>query len=194
VKARLLLLALVSGSIALASEVYPYWIQPCPEHSACESGDPQLAQWAFEAWQRESNGAIVFRKSPNEEHARIRLRWADGSMSLYGETEPLTVDGKPGAVIYVLPSVAMSIKGDRLMRDAIVYLTCVHETGHALGLRHTAEFADIMYSFQYGGDIDEYFGRYRRHLMARDDIRKYSGMSPADRDALLKSIPKGVPR
>jgi hypothetical protein len=184
VKARLLLLALLSGSTALATEVYPYWIQPCPEHSACESGDPQLAQWAFEAWQRESNGAIVFRKSASEEHARIRLRWADGSMSLYGETEPVTVDGKPGAVIYVLPSVATSIKGDRLMRDAIVYLTCVHETGHALGLRHTAEFADIMYSFQYGGDIPAYFERYRRLLGKRDDIALHSGVSDADRAAL----------
>ena len=183
-KARLLLLALLSAFVARAAEVYPYWIQPCPEHSACEAGDPQLAQWAFEAWQRESNGAIVFQKSPNEQHARIRLRWADGSMSLYGETEPLAVDGKRGAVIYVLPSVAMSIQGDRLMRDAIVYLTCVHETGHALGLRHTAEFADIMYSFQYGGDIPAYFDRYRRLLNKRDDIALHSGVSDADRAAL----------
>ncbi|HKD09349.1 MAG TPA: matrixin family metalloprotease [Bryobacteraceae bacterium] len=184
--ARLLLLALLPACSAFASEVYPFWIQPCPEHSACEPGDPQLAQWAFEAWQRESDGAIVFKKSPGEEHARIRLRWADGSMSLYGETEPLTVDGKPGAVIYVLPSVAMSIKGDRLMRDAIVYLTCVHETGHALGLRHTAEFADIMYSFQYGGDIPAYFERYRRLLTKRDDIPLHSGVSDADRAAVRR--------
>ena len=186
--ARLLLLTLISVFVVSASEVYPYWIQPCPSHSACEPGDPQLAQWAFEAWQRESNGAIVFHKSPSEQHARIRLRWADGSMSLYGETEPLTVDGKPGAVIYVLPSVALSIKGDRLMRDAIVYLTCVHETGHALGLRHTAEFADIMYSFQFGGDITEYFGRYRRKLTRREDIRKNSGMSLEDKRRLLKAL------
>jgi predicted Zn-dependent protease len=70
------------------------------------------------------------------------------------------------------------------MRDAIVYLTCVHETGHALGLRHTAEFADIMYSFQYGGDIPAYFERYRRLLGKRDDIALHSGVSDADRAAL----------
>jgi hypothetical protein len=51
-----------------------------------------------------------------------------------------------------------------------------------------------MYSFQFGGDIDEYFGRYRRKLTTREDIRKNSGMSAADRDALFESIPKGVPR
>jgi hypothetical protein len=57
----------------------------------------------------------------------------------------------------------------------------VHETGHALGLPHTSDFADIMYSFQYGGDIAEYFGRYRRKLSARADIRKNAGMSDEDR-------------
>jgi hypothetical protein len=41
-----------------------------------------------------------------------------------------------------------------------------------------------MYSFQFGGDIPEYFGRYRRLLMARADIRKHSGMSEADRQHL----------
>ena len=169
---------------AFAAEDYSYWIDPCPPRSSCEPGDIELARWAFEAWQRESNGAIVFRKSAIEERARIRLRWADGSMSLYGETQPIEVDGKQGAVIYVLPAVASQVEGDRLMRDAIVYLTCVHETGHALGLKHTAAFADIMYSFQYGGDIPAYFGRYRKLLTKREDIALHSGISDADRTAV----------
>ena len=75
---------------------------------------------------------------------------------------------------------------DPLLRDTIVYLTCLHETGHALGLAHTAGFADIMYSFQYGGDIPEYFGRYRRELAARVDIRKHSGMSLDDRKRIAQ--------
>ena len=78
--------------------------------------------------------------------------------------------------------------GDRLLRDAIVYLTCLHESGHALGLSHTKAFADIMYSFQYGGDIDEYFGRYRRKLQTRADIAKNSGMSAEDRARLLEIL------
>jgi predicted Zn-dependent protease len=57
----------------------------------------------------------------------------------------------------------------------------VHETGHALGLAHTSNFDDIMYTFQYGGDIDEYFARYRRKLSKREDIKNNSGLSPADR-------------
>ena len=58
----------------------------------------------------------------------------------------------------------------RSLRDTIVYLTCLHESGHALGLVHTRAFADIMYSFQYGGDITAYFERYRVQLKMRADI------------------------
>jgi hypothetical protein len=37
-----------------------------------------------------------------------------------------------------------------------------------------------MYSFQYGGDVVEYFARYRRQLTARSDIPTHSGLSEAD--------------
>ena len=45
-----------------------------------------------------------------------------------------------------------------------------------------------MYSFEYGGDIAEYFARYRRKLETREDIRKNSGLSTQDREHFLKSI------
>lgn len=169
-----------------AAEEYTFRVQPCTKEAAdatgCQAGDPELGAWAFEAWQRESNGAIVMRKSASEAHARIRIRWAGGNMGLYGETQAVTVDGKQGAVIYVLPDT--EARPDPLLRDAIVYLTCLHESGHALGLQHTRQFADIMYSFQYGGDIVEYFDRYRRLLKTRADIPAHSGISDADRAAL----------
>jgi len=185
---RCLSLCLLFAAVCPAEE-YSYWIDACSPDIAkattCEAGDAELARWALEAWQRESSGTVTFHKSASEEHARIRLRWANGANSLYGETQSVMVDGKPGSVIFVLPSVAPG--ADRLMRDAVVYLTCLHESGHALGLRHTAAFADIMYSFQYGGDIPAYFQRYRQLLKTRADIPAHSGISDADRAAIRGS-------
>ncbi len=130
-----------------------------------------------------------------ERNARLRIYLAAGRMHLYGETRPLEVDGQRGAAIYVLPdlaglggNIAEAGKNDKLFRDSIVYLTCLHESGHALGLPHTADFADIMYTFQFGGDIVEYFARYRRALTRRTDIASTSGISPHDRQALTAAI------
>jgi hypothetical protein len=175
--------------IALAAQgaTLRYWVEPCParEPSDCQAGDPELAQWALAAWQAAAGGNLHLEPAAKMESAHIRLFWVNGRSGLYGEARPIMVDGVRGAEVYVLPAVARSDDRDPLLRDAIVYLTCLHETGHALGLPHTAAFADIMYSFQYGGDITEYFGRYRRQLAARADMKKHSGISPADRKQLL---------
>jgi Matrixin len=175
-------------AVAGAPQKYSYWVEPCLNSGqVCQPTDPQLADWALQAWQRAASGALQFRRVQDPRHARIRVFWASGEQGLYGETQPVLVDGKPGAQVYVLPA-PLEPNGDRLLRDAIVYLTCLHETGHALGLSHTDVFADIMYSFQYGGDIPEYFARYRRKLRSRDDIRNNSGMSEADRKHLLQAL------
>ena len=144
-------------------------------------------RWAFEAWQKASGGALEFTPRKIGSTPAFVSVWASAQEGLYGETRRIEVDGQRGAEVYVLPA-PLRPNDDRLMRDAIVYLTCLHETGHALGLSHTAVFDDIMYSFQYGGDIPEYFGRYRRKLTSREDIRKYSGMSGADRAHLMQAI------
>ena len=111
-------------------------------------------------------------------------------MGLYGESRlvrrgaRITVDGKPGAEVDIRPSLhalGHKIEGvgsqDRLFRHTVVYITCLHETGHALGLPHTRAFNDVMYSFEYGGNILDFFGRYRRKLENREDIQKVSGLS-----------------
>ncbi len=139
--------------------------------------------WALEAWQNASDRALEFQRVKDREHARIRVWWASAEQGMYGEARTIVVDGRRGVEVYVRPA-PLQANDDKLLRDAIVYLTCLHETGHALGLPHTAAFEDIMYSFQYGGDIQEYFGRYRRRVVSRADIRKNSGMSDADRARL----------
>jgi hypothetical protein len=151
------------------------------------SSDRQLATWAFEAWQRISDRRFQFVGSDGESDAIIRLYWAEPNEGLYGEMRPLTVNGKRGAAVYIHPDVdalgadiARRARADTLLRDTIVYLTCVHELGHAIGLTHTNDFRDIMYFFGYGGNIFQFFNRYREQLRFRSDIAAIPGMSEAD--------------
>ncbi len=185
-------------SLAAAPDTWTYWVQPCtPDvaHSTnCVAADSQLATWAFEAWERASDGRIVMKPATGKEEARLRVFWAGGDLHLYGETRPIEVNGRRGAELYILPDlaalgdeIAKAGSGDRLYRDTIVYLTCLHEGGHALGLPHNQNFEDIMYSFQYGGDIVEYFARYRRKLKVREDIRLNSGLNAGDAKLLAGS-------
>lgn len=177
-----------SSVLSAAPQKYSYWVESCTHPQAgCQANDPELAAWALEAWQKASAGAIEVSRVSDPRHARIRIFWATAEQGLYGEARPVLVDGQRGAEVYVLPA-PLRTGGDKLLRDAIVYLTCLHETGHALGLSHTAAFDDIMYSFQYGGDIPEYFGRYRRKLETREDIHKNSGISDADRKHFLEAV------
>ena len=190
----LLLLALAASAVPAAD--YSYWIQPCSgRETACRPGDTQLAAWALDAWQTASQGRMRMIQQADSRHARIRVYWAGGHQGLYGETRAIDVDGRRGAEVFVLPdmtqlgpAIASAAQQDPLLREAIVYLTCLHESGHALGLAHTAAFDDIMYSFGFGGDILEYFERYRRQLASRDDLRTHAGLSPADKLHLLHAL------
>lgn len=182
-------------ALLLAAETYTYWVEPCTPELAraagCQPADAELAGWALDAWQGASQGRLSFQKTAEERTARLRFYWAAGNRQLYGEARPIVVQGKPGAEIYVRPDLAhlgpeieSAGRRDPLYRHTIVYLTCLHESGHGLGLSHTAAYDDIMYFFGYGGDVVEYFARYRRKLASRDDIRKQSGISPADQARL----------
>lgn len=191
---KILLLGLICTGMASAIDVR-YWVEPCtrPE-TKCAEHDPLMAEWAFQDWQRASEGKLRLIKVRFRREAEIRVHWASANQGLYGEAIPFEEDGLRGFEVYVLPDLSamgreidQASRGDGLLRDAIVYLTCLHETGHALGLSHTNQFADIMFSFQFGGDIPEYFGRYRRQIKTRADIEVITGTSSNDR-ARLKTI------
>jgi hypothetical protein len=186
---RISLLLLAAGCLPAADQnrLTTFWIAPCDDpKTGCQPSDLDLARWALEAWQTASNGRLHFVETKDRQQALIRLVWASPQGGLYGVTVPIEVNGRRGAQIFVANTTQNVI--DALLRDTIVYLTCLHESGHALGLRHTDQFDDIMYSFQYGGDIPEYFGRYRRKLVKREDIRKNSGLSAADRMHLAAAL------
>ena len=183
-----------------ADGIVKYFIEPPLEEAAALPADEDLAAWAFESWQRAVDGAFKFVRVADEDEALVRLYWVPPGGGQYGEMRPLDVGGQRGAAVYIRPDttalgpdISQRARLDTLFRDTVVYLTCVHELGHALGLQHTAEFEDIMYFFGFGGDIGEFFDRYRRRLKARDDIRAASALSAGDL-AQLSALYHRVPR
>jgi hypothetical protein len=169
-----------------ASEPVTYFVASGVPGSQYRATDAELAHWALAAWAEHTGGALRFVPAP-EASAMLRIYWVPANFGQYGEMRPIVVNGKRGAELYIRPDtealggpIAARARDDALYRETIVYLTCLHELGHALGLSHTAAFDDIMFFFGYGGDIVEYFDRYRRALQSRDDIADHAGLSAGD--------------
>jgi hypothetical protein len=169
-----------------AHGVVTYFVAAGPPSARYLDADRDLATWALADWERAARGKLHF--VPGEEaSALVRIYWVEAESGQYGETRSIEVNGRRGAAVFVRPDtdalgadIAKLARADPLFRDSIVYLTCVHELGHALGLRHTANFADVMYFFGFGGDIPRFFMRYREQLGERADIAHVSGLSRGD--------------
>jgi matrixin len=164
----------------------PYFIADGTGKPGYHSSDPELARWALDAWQRSAGHRLRFAAAP-ESSALVRVYWAGPDSGEYGEMVPIAVGNQQGAAVFIRPDIdslgediAGRARADALLRDSIVYLTCVHELGHALGLAHTRDFRDIMYFFGYGGDVVQYFARYRVQIHTRADIATVSGLSDSD--------------
>jgi hypothetical protein len=182
------------------SEPVVYYIDEGDPDSGFREGDRKLAEWALEAWGRQADPAVKM-TAGSEEVASVRIYWVPADGGRYGEMRSRIVAGRFVADVFVHADpdglgrdIARHARLDALFRDTIVYLTCVHELGHAFGLPHTRAFADIMYSFQYGGDFVDYFMRFRRKLKAREDIRQASPFSAGDVGAFKELAAAGAGR
>jgi len=147
---------------------------------------PSLVERAMRTWTETADGRFTLAAAKGGERGAIRVRFAS-SGDVYGETRP-AIDRRTGLISEADVVINADVPGDVVTQQIVVYLTALHELGHALGLPHTDDFADIMYSFRRPDDGERYFGAYRRKLRAIGDIGSPSatGLSPADVAALKR--------
>jgi len=178
------------------SQTVTYFIDEGAAEDGFREQDRTLARWALETWGALADPPVRFEPAP-EGSAMVRIFWIPGIGGAYGEMRARSIEGRRGADIFVRPDtemlgadIAEVARLDPLFRDAVVYLTCVHEFGHAFGLIHTRAFADIMYSFQWGGDIVAYFRRFRDQLQDRGSIPSADPLSDGDRTQFRHLYPE----
>lgn len=171
------------------SQPVTYFIAEVAPESGVVERDRTLARWALEAWGAQADPPVRFEPGP-EGTAMIRIFWVPAGGGMYGEMRARRIEGHNGADLFIRPDtdglgpdVAALAHDDPLFRDTVVYLTCVHELGHAFGLIHTRTFDDIMYSFQWGGDVVAYFMRFRDQLDDPESVRTADPFSDGDRRA-----------
>jgi hypothetical protein len=187
----------LAGSVLLAAQAerlepldsggrITYFISEGEPGSGYRASDRDLATWALKAWEKSAAGALRLEPSA-ERDALVRVRFVGAEAGLYGEMRPLYVNGRRGAEVFIRPdmdglgpAISRLAREDDLLRETIVYLTCVHELGHAFGLNHTSSFDDIMYFFGFGGDIPGFFRRFRTQIKTRSDIANVAGVSESD--------------
>jgi hypothetical protein len=162
--------------------VVPVWID---QRNMPPQGD-QLAERALRTWTKASDGRVTLQRTFVRTDAKIQI-FFNSAGGNYGETRPHVdasgfIDAADVAIAADVP-----IEVDPLTRQIIAYLTALHELGHALGLEHTTNFADIMYLFRQPGDGPRYFGNYRALLHSAADIggATATGLSAYDVKALM---------
>jgi hypothetical protein len=164
----------------LAGSAIPVWVDLRGAPASAET----LVGRAMVTWTRAADGHLTLQRTATQDSARIRIRFARAD-GIYGETAP-RIDRTSGLITSADVLIAGDVAGDPLTQHIVIYLTALHELGHALGLPHTNAFDDIMYSFRRPDDGERYFGAYRRRLRSDDDIggEAASGLSSADVSAL----------
>jgi len=143
-----------------------------------------LVRLTLANWQEASDRLLRFEESEEFLAEGLRIFFA-GYFPDFGTARPV-VDPETGEIRRADVIVVSDPMGDRLQSDLVVYLTALHELGHALGLRHSEQRGEIMYGFHGPSDADWTFRAYRRKLRSLEDIgsASASGITGADRQAI----------
>lgn len=160
----------------------PVWI----ESVRVPAEQLDMVRRAFSTWSDAAEGAFRFVETSEFPATGIRVRFVRSDQS-FGETMPY-LDDRTGRIVRADVVVTTERPGDETYKLMVLYLTALHEVGHALGLPHTDDFRTIMYQFKRPADPDRYFLAYRRLIESTRDIgaENATGLAPADRAALRR--------
>jgi len=180
--------AALTACVAHAAHWAPHavirvWVDP----TGAPSGGDALVVRAMTTWTAAADGRFRLERSAARESSAIRVHFFTRDWR-YGMTQARP-DPVTGLLTEAEVVVAADADGDALDHQIVVYLTALHELGHAIGLSHSSDINDIMYLFRLPGDGERFFGAYRRRLRSADDIGSPSapGLSAED-IRLLRSL------
>jgi hypothetical protein len=156
------------------------WVDP----RTGPSGTDALVERAMTTWTQAAGGHFTLKKTPTQRAALVRVAFV-GVDANYGETRS-RIDPGTGTIAEADVHINRDVAGDALDRHIILYLTALHELGHALGLPHSDDFTTIMYRFRRPDDGERYFRVYRQRLRSIDDVgsARATGLAPGDLAAL----------
>jgi hypothetical protein len=163
----------------------PIWI----ESVGVPAEQLDMVRRAFRVWNDAADGAFRFAETSEFPSTGIRVRFVRSDPS-FGEAMPY-LDDRTGRIVRADVVVTTERPGDQTHKLMVIYLTALHEVGHALGLAHTDDFETIMYQFKRATDAKRYFVAYRRLIESTRDIgaEKATGLARADRAALRRLYP-----